>query len=191
MICYNHIFLIHFRFVKPNFYKVHNIWANINESDTTWIYYSKNSLSSSYFSAYVGVILFIKLGQTKIRYLGVEIFIKQDISGLYVPMNNFQSWFLMEISQTSSNTNANILPCWPIQSYLRFFWTFICKSDKKKKKKSDSSSNNQAYTVCKKLLTQNNKSWVLYQIKPGQGYCFPCIHISATTDLLQHNIHKA
>jgi hypothetical protein len=83
-----------------------------------------NSLSSSNSGAYVCIILFIKLGQTKVRYLRVEIFIKQDISSLDVSMNNLQSRFFMEKGQTSCYTNTNLLSHWPIQFQPIFFWPF-------------------------------------------------------------------
>lgn len=79
-----------------------------------------NSLSASYSGAQMGFVLIIKLCQSKIRYLGVEIFIQQHIIGLDVPMNNLQFGLFMKVSQTFSDTNTNPMPCLPIQSQLTF-----------------------------------------------------------------------
>lgn len=72
----------------------------------------------------MGIILFIKLGESKIRYLRGKIFIEEHIRSLDVTMDNFQSWFFMEISQASGYTNAYLVPRWPIQMQLVLFWTY-------------------------------------------------------------------
>ena len=82
-----------------------------------------NSLSSSDAGAYV-CIIFIKFGQTEVRYLRIKIFIKQNISSLDVSMNNLQSWLFMKISQTSCYPNTDLMSCHPIQLQLAFFWAF-------------------------------------------------------------------
>lgn len=65
-------------------------------------------------SADVGVVIFVELCQSKVRYLGVKILIEQHIAGLDVPMNNFYSGLFMEKSQTPCYADANFLPGRPV-----------------------------------------------------------------------------
>ena len=53
-------------------------------------YKISSSHSSSNSGANVGVLFFIKLGQTKVRYLRVKVPIEKYIVCFDVPMNNFQ-----------------------------------------------------------------------------------------------------
>ena len=54
-----------------------------------------DSQSSSDPGANVGILLFIKFGQAKVRYFGVKVLVEQHISGLYVSVNNLQPRFFM------------------------------------------------------------------------------------------------
>ena len=56
-----------------------------------------NSQCSSNPSANVCIFFFVQLGQTKVRNLGIQIFIEQNIGSFDVPVNDLKSWLLVKV----------------------------------------------------------------------------------------------
>ena len=74
-----------------------------------------NLHGSSNPSANMGVTILIKLCQAKVRDFSIEILVQQHIACLDIAMHYSYSGFFMKIGQTSSNTQANVLPSRPVQ----------------------------------------------------------------------------
>lgn len=70
--------------------------------------------SASNSGAKMSHVVLVMPGQPKVRDLGDEISIEQDIAGFDVPVHYPHAGFLVEISQASSNAYAYLEACSPI-----------------------------------------------------------------------------
>lgn len=163
---------LHFQFTQSDFYLCvcKRKQRSMNE-------YSQSSRDTR---AYMSVVLFIKLGESKIRYFRDQILVQEHIRGLDIAMDNFQSRFFVEISQTSCYADAYLVPYRPIQMQLMLFWA--CKYlVPHKSKRSTNAECVDEVKLCRKT----------HQITHEQGCCFPNTRRQEATGCFRCSIRRA